>query len=180
MMATVFNFTSPEAQALWDRASPTGDKHKTAFAWRESPAAVDRAVTKVIRNMVDEQRAMWLADCLNAGEIQSRYRGEQLKAGERIGRPKGLAVWVNSGDWASEVGSTSELKQKQNDSRCRCGQPVTHAGQCLPCYEKSNPNIYRDELRAIYSKNKFAKTGKDENLEILRASGVIGRKYNNE
>jgi len=87
---TGYSFTTPEAQTLWDRSSPKGDKHKAAFAWRESPAGVDRAVNKIVRPMKDEQVKIWLADCLVSADIQSRYRGEQQKAGERLCRPKGL------------------------------------------------------------------------------------------
>lgn len=154
MFMTSFDFTSEAAKKLWERASPKG--HKTAFAWRESPAGVDRAVTKVIRPMNEEQIEIWLADCMLSADIQSRYRGEQIKAGESLGRPKGLAVWVNDGDWGVEIGSTGELKQKQNEKNCKCGKPVQFGGninQCLKCYECSHPNIYLVELRDQYRKD---------------------------
>ena len=134
---TTFNFATDAAKELWGRSSPKGDAHKVAWSWRESPAAVDRAVTKIVRNMTEEQVKVWLADCMIAAEIQSRYRGEQIKSGEHLGRPKGLAVWLNSGDWASEVGSTSELKKKQVAQICStqgCGKPV-HGDKFQVCQD---------------------------------------------
>jgi len=172
---TGYSFTTPEAQTLWDRSSPKGDKHKAAFAWRESPAGVDRAVNKIVRPMKDEQVKIWLADCLVSADIQSRYRGEQQKAGERLCRPKGLAVWLNDGGWGEDVGSTSELKQKQSGSKCKCGKPVAHAktGECWTCYEKTHPNPMKSELREKCQEGGYHKMTPEENLKEVRK--LIGR-----
>lgn len=134
---TSYNFTTPEAQQLWDRASPVGDKHKAAWAWRENPAAVDRAWTKATRKLNEEQVGVLFADCMVSAEIQSRYRGEQIKTGKHLGRPVGLAVWINNAKWCDEVGSTSELKKKQVAQICStqgCGKPV-HGDKFQVCQD---------------------------------------------
>lgn len=173
-MATSYNFTTEEAKRLWNRASPKGNSHKAAFAWRESPAGVDRTVSRIIRPMTKDQAKEWIDDCMLSADIQSRYRGEQIKAGDSIGRPKGLAVWLADGDWGAEIGSTGELKQKQNAKTCKCGKPVQHiSGNCWECYEKAYKNPMSQELRQACQEGGYHKMTKEQNMKECRR--LIGR-----
>ena len=173
---TSYNFTTPEAQKLWDRASPVGDKHKAAWAWRENPAAVDRAWTKATRKLNEEQVGVLFADCMISAEIQSRYRGEQIKTGERLGRPVGLAVWINNGKWCDEVGSTSELKQKQESKICStqgCERPIH--GPSFLCCQDHLPDSWAADRRSHAVERGFAKKDGESKADWIGRLRCIAR-----
>jgi len=107
---------------------------------------------------------------------QKRYKAEAKAAGEFVPVWCNPSTWLNEQRWEDEIKSHADLKERVNSKSCRCGQPATHAGLCLPCFEKNNPNIYADELRKICGDRKFHKMTRDENFkEMRRLVGRIGK-----
>ncbi len=129
-----YQFKDKGCWRLWEAASPKGDRHLAAFAWRESPAGLERAWTKACQGKDDIDRDALLSECLAAGESQSAYRRAQLRAGEKLCRPPGIAVWVNKGGWAEETVDPGDSRPEQRKViNCKyCDDPATHGeyGTC--------------------------------------------------
>ena len=139
------------------RASPSGEKHKTAFAWREDPARLDKFWTQKTRGYTDEQKQDFLKMIWLSADAQEKDRTARQTHGERLPRPKGIAVWFNAGAWANGLESSQE-RLITAEKTCQCGKP-SHFGQrlnnmCLPCYNeyaKNNGLINNlDRLRQKY------------------------------
>ena len=126
-------FKDKRCWQLWQAAAPKGERHLAAFAWRESPIGLERAWAKACNGRSDDDRDLLLAQCLRAGEKQAAYRRSRLSAGERLPRPRGIAVWVNAGAWAEELEVASSSGEPVKASSCQhCEAPMVHAhfGTC--------------------------------------------------
>ena len=145
-----YDFKDRRCWRLWQEAQPKGQAHYGAFAWRESPAGLERAWSKVTAGKTAEEVEALLLSCLNAAGAQTAYREAQLKAGERLPRPRGIAVWVNAGGWAEEVGSKRVGSPDPVDVQtCRyCSDPIVHAayGTCAFHCPIPEPDSWRETL----------------------------------
>jgi len=139
-------FEDPHCQTIWDLAQPKGDKHLTAFAWRENPASLERAWKRATVRKSEEEKSALIQEIKLSAQAQNRYRRELKTTGHKLVRPKGISVWINSGSWAEEIGSHSELREKAKAEKCKCGEPATllHNSKwsCSRCYE-TDPEFKR-------------------------------------
>ena len=159
---TAYNFKHDRAARLYSAAQPKG--HITAFAWREEPARLDKFWGTYTKGMSEEDQDELLKSCILAGDAQTRYRKDQQTAGDRLVRPKGIAVWFNAGGWGEEIGSHADLKQKHEGKYCSVeGCPdLTHGPRFEYCAHHLNFTIdgkFKDvmmaeELREFYTTHK--------------------------
>ena len=153
-MATSFEFKDDRCRQLYEAAYPKG--HIRGFAWRESPKTLDNAWNRDTKGKTPEDKDELLKTCLLAGEAQTKYRIEQEKAGERLCRPKGIAVWFNAGDYFAEIGSHAELKEKAHQAECAvdgCSLPVYQPKGdkpfCIDHFSMDENGRMRDNCRLV-------------------------------
>ena len=130
---TAYEFKDKRCWRLWEAAAPKGDRHMAAFAWRESPGTLERAWAKACSGLDDDGKDKLIAACLKAGETQAAYRKTRLAAGERLPRPRGIAVWINAGGWAEDTEDVRGPTGEAPVSRCHhCDEPAVHTyyGTC--------------------------------------------------
>lgn len=123
-----YEFKDKRCWRLWEAASPKGDRHMAAFAWRESPIGLERAWSRACNGKDADGCDKLLSACLKAASAQSAYRKSRLAFGERIPRPRGVAVWVNAGAWAEELEATGSSGEPVKNVTCQhCDAPMVHA-----------------------------------------------------
>ena len=129
-----YQFKDTRCWRLWEAASPKGQRHIASFAWREGPATLERAWSKACQGKSDLDKDALLTECLVAASSQNAYRRAQIKAGEKLFRPPGIAVWVNKGGWAEDIVQPGDSRPERREVMdCKyCDQPATHAeyGTC--------------------------------------------------
>lgn len=176
---TSYTFTDDRCRKLFMAAYPV--KHMVGFAWRESPKTLDNHWNRAVSGKTPEEKDEILKVCLLAGEAQSQYRMAQDKAGEKLYRPKGIAVWFNSGSQYDEISSFAALQERSAAKICiveGCSEPV-HAPKearayCLHhfCYDAENR--LRGGLRLVPELRKYyADHPEIHNLKGLEAVKFI-------
>jgi len=111
-----YQFSDTRCKQLFDAAYPV--KHMKGFAWRESPKTLDNHWKRDTAGKTPAEKDELLTVCLLAGEAQTKYRMAQEKAGEKLYRPKGIAVWFNAGGYYDDIGSHAELAEKADAKIC--------------------------------------------------------------
>ena len=123
-----YEFKDKRCWRIWEAASPKGDRHLAAFAWRESPAGLERAWSKACQGKDPDEKDKLLSSCLRAAKAQGAYRQQRLAAGERLPRPRGVAVWLNAAGWAEEVEAAGSAGRTVENATCQyCDAPMVHA-----------------------------------------------------
>lgn len=136
-----YEFEDPLCQRIWDRA---GTKSQIwAFAWRESPATFENHWKKKTKKMSQEEKEELTKTIFLAATAQEKYRKDEMKH-KSLFRPKGIAVWFNSGDWGSDIGSHAELKERTQVNKCHCGRDV-HG----PNYDKCDYHLGTKEGKLV-------------------------------
>ena len=88
---------------------------------------------------------------------QKKWRGAAHNANEFVPPWKHPATWLNSQCWLDEIGSHSELKEKQHETItfCKCGKKATQQESlCARCYTDkyssqgaTGTDVLRERLR---------------------------------
>ena len=165
---TSYQFSDDRCKQLFEAAYPV--KHFKGFAWRESPQTLDNHWKRATSGKTPAEKDELLKVCLLAGEAQTKYRMEQEKHGERLHRPKGIAVWFNSGSYYDDIGSHAELKEKSEAKKCHCGQN-------WPCEKHYYDTIKETDWRWKALNEHWQALGKPktqrECIEALRKKGCL-------
>ncbi len=181
---TAYQFQLPGAERLWNKASPKGEANLGAFAWREAPAALDKAWAKAIKGKDEGAATQLLAVCLGAADTQSAYRSRRLQLGDKLGRPPGIAVWVNKGGWAEEIVETSRPAAASSAATCQyCDEPLAHGhfGTCArhtPVSEDQawSETLIRSRMRELLAWEKKHKKPDETANEFFRRVARFGWK----
>jgi len=113
---TKFPFTDDRCRKLYELARPVGDYH--AFAWRESPNTLQNHWGKATKGKSESEKDELLRLCLAAGVLQSKYRIDDERRGNRLNRPKGIAPWFAAGDYYKELIGPKDEKERTIRNTC--------------------------------------------------------------
>ena len=122
--------------------------------------------------------------CILAMEAQSRFRKAERSANENVPQPIVLTRWLNNGYWGLDIGSHSELKQKVDSRKCKCGREVIGPkfNKCDNCHPFDNGKLVgdmADEMRAFYQAH--PETHKMTHIEVMgwteKTTGKICKKH---
>lgn len=181
-----YEFADRRCWRIWQAAKPKGDRHLAAFAWRESPASLERAWAKLANGKEDEALDRMLAQILTAADQQTAYRQSRINAGERLHRPRGIAVWLNAGGWAEEIGQPagSPAREAPTKSCKHCSDPIVHApyGTCarhtpIPEGQAWIETLVRSRMRELESWREEAQRPDETSVQFyVRAARVNWRK----
>ena len=183
---TNYQFSDGRCRQLFMAAYPV--KHMKGFAWKESPKTLDNHWKRETSGKTTAEKDELLKVCLLAGEAQTKYRIAQEKAGERLFRPKGIAVWFNAGGYYDDIGSHADLTEKVESKICcidGCQYPALGSRfiHCEHHYQFTKQGRLRDrltlvpEIRKYYANHPEIRglTGRSALDMIIRKARRIGK-----
>jgi len=148
-----FEFKSPLCAKLYALALPKGHMH--SFSWREGNKGLDKSWEAWTKGWDQEKKEDFYAHLERAAIEQTRYRKKQLDGGEKLGRPRGIAVWFNACGWDDEIKSVSDKPTKKIGSKCaNCNKRESfeiHEQLCGKCWSDkySDLTALRDNYRTM-------------------------------
>jgi len=164
-MAIKFEFSDNYIYRLYEKAKPKN--HYTAFAWREGAETLDKAWKRKTAKYSDKQKDDFIKMMVLAADAQEKDRIARQKAGEKLHRPKGVAVWFNAGSWADEIASTQEAHKASLITCLWCPSEVKRRFTLCPNCEKKYRARNRKEVADGLEKMGLYQPG--DTLEQLNA-----------